>query len=227
MNPQTDENIIDNFYSFIRNDAYVCVGAKGALAKNNIRVMVADRFDRGDSDENILNFAYHFIREYRESTDGLHSLVFIFKEPVTIDEAEFEEMLWRRLQSLSELDATRFPYDKRVSSDPASPTFSFSLMEEAFFIIALHPSSSRLARRFSYPALVFNPHAQFEEMKKKGTYQKIKKMNRQRDIELSGSINPMLKDFGEASEIFQYSGVQHNAEWECPFKINHHNNERN
>ena len=175
MNPETDENIIDNFFSFIRSDSSVCVGAKGALAKNNIRVMVAEYFDSSDSDGDILNFAYNFIRDYRKAEDGLHSLVIIFKEPVNIDEAEFEKILWRRLQSLSELDATKFAHDKRVSSDPASPTFSYSLMEEAFFIIALHPASSRMARRFSYPALVFNPHAQFEKMKQKGTYQKLDK----------------------------------------------------
>ena len=227
MNPETDENIIDNFFSFIRSDSSVCVGAKGALAKSNIRVMVAEYFDSIDSDKDILNFAYDFIKDYRKAEDGIHSLVIIFKEPANIDEAKFEKILWKRLQSLSELDATKFAHDKRVSANPTSPTFSFSLMEEAFFIIGLHPASSRLARRFSYPALVFNPHAQFEEMKQKGTYQKIKKINRKRDIELSGSINPMLRDFGEASEIFQYSGVQHNADWECPFKINHTTNEHN
>lgn len=218
MDIKTDENIINDFYSFIRHESSVCVGAKGALAKNNIRVMVAEDFGNSNSNQDILNFAYGFIKEYRETKVGLHSMVVIFKEPVKIDEDKFEVMLWKRLQSLSELDATKFAHDKRVSADPASPTFSYSLMEEAFFIIALHPFSSRVARRFSYPALVFNPHVQFEEMKRMGTYQKIKKVNRKRDIKLSGSINPMLRDFGEASEIFQYSGAQHNADWECPFK---------
>ncbi|MEO6948531.1 MAG: guanitoxin biosynthesis heme-dependent pre-guanitoxin N-hydroxylase GntA [Ginsengibacter sp.] len=227
MDLRNDGKIIDEFYAYIRRDSSVCVGAKGALAKDNIRVMVLEQFDDEKNSQEILNFAYNFIREYRESKDGLHSMVFIFKEPVMTNEAAFEEMLWGSLQSLSDLDAARYGYDKRVSADPSSPTFSFSLMEEAFFIIALHPSSSRMARRFTYPALVFNPHAQFEEMKKKGTYQKVKKVNRERDIKLSGSINPMLKDFGESSEIFQYSGAQHNADWECPFKINHQNNERN
>ena len=214
---KTDEEIIENFYTFIKSDSTPCIGAKGALARNNIQVMVADHFDTSEDDQQILNFAYSFIRHYRTTTNGLHSLVIIFKDPQNIDEDTFEKILWRRLRALRNMDATQYPYDARVSSDPSSPSFSFSLMEEAFFIIALHSQSPRLARRFSYPALVFNPHAQFEEMKRKGTFDKIKKINRNRDIQLSGSINPMIRDFGEASEIFQYSGKQYSADSKCPF----------
>lgn len=217
MEQQDKNKIIENFHLFIRNDFFPCVGAKGALAMDNIRIMVAEHFDRSDDDKKILSFAYNFINEYRETNNGFHSLVIIFKEPVNIDEEVFEEMMWERLQSLRGLDAIQFAYDTRVSSDPTSPSFSFSLMEEAFFIIALHPFSSRMARRFSYPALVFNPHAQFEELRRTGGYERMKKMVRKRDIELSGSINPMLTDFGTASEVFQYSGREHNDQWKCPF----------
>jgi hypothetical protein len=27
-----------------------------------------------------------------------------------------------------------------------------------------------------------------------------------------------LKDFGEASEVFQYSGVNYQADWKCPLR---------
>lgn len=216
MNPQAHENIIDNFYSFIKGDATPCVGAKGALAKDNISVMVADHFDQNNEDEAILHFAYNFIREYRETKDGLHSMVIIFEAPGNVDEDRFEEIFWQRLQSLRNLDAKNYPYDKRVSADPSSPSFSFSLMEEAFFIIALHPASSRQARRFAYPALVFNPHAQFEKMRKTGSYEKMQKINRSRDLKLSGTINPMLNNYGEASEVTQYSGRQYDDQWKCP-----------
>ncbi|MEO9021084.1 MAG: guanitoxin biosynthesis heme-dependent pre-guanitoxin N-hydroxylase GntA [Ginsengibacter sp.] len=218
MEQPVKENIIEDFYSFIRNESFPCVGAKAALTRNNIRVMVAEHFDRCDNDQEILSFAYNFIEEYRKANSGFHSLVIIFKDPVDVEETLFDEMMWRRLQSLRDLDAIKFTYDRRVSSDPTSPSFSFSLMEEAFFIIALHPFSSRLARRFSYPALVFNPHAQFEKLRRTGIYERIKKINRVRDIRLCGSINPMLKDFGESSEVFQYSGRQYNDQWKCPLK---------
>jgi FPC/CPF motif-containing protein YcgG len=40
---------------------------------------------------------------------------------------------------------------------------------------------------------------------------------REREIEFEGSVNPMLTDFGEASEARQYSGRAVGEEWEAPF----------
>jgi FPC/CPF motif-containing protein YcgG len=31
----------------------------------------------------------------------------------------------------------------------------------------------------------------------------------------------MLEDFGEASEVYQYSGRQYDEQWQCPLKIYH------
>lgn len=95
----------------------------------------------------------------------------------------------------------------------------FNLM--GFFIIALHPGSSRPLRRFTYAALVFNPHMQFEELRETGKYNNMKYAVRKRDLAYSGSINPMLTDFGDASEIYQYSGRKYDNTWQCPLKINH------
>ena len=112
-------------------------------------------------------------------------------------------MLWQRLQALSDLDAQRHDYDKRVSADPFSPEFSFSIKGEAFYLIGLHTNSSRQARSFKYPTIVFNPHAQFEKLRETTKYANLKGVVRKRDITYSGSINPMLDDFGEASEVYQ------------------------
>jgi len=46
----------------------------------------------------------------------------------------------------------------------------------------------------------------------------MKNIVRKRDVALSGSINPMLQDFGAASEVYQYSGMQYDSTWQCPFK---------
>jgi hypothetical protein len=44
---------------------------------------------------------------------------------------------------------------------------------------------------------------------------------RKRDEIFSGSVNPMLSDFGEASEVLQYSGKVYDETWTCPFISNH------
>jgi FPC/CPF motif-containing protein YcgG len=141
--------------------------------------------------------------------------------PQEITEEEFEKFIWQRLQCLSDADAKMYPFDKRVSTDPGSPEFSFSLKSEAFFIIGLHKSSNRAARRFKYPTIVFNPHAAFIQLRQDRQYDKMKKIVRRKDMELAGSINPMLDDFGKSSEVFQYSGKNYQSSWQCPLQINH------
>jgi FPC/CPF motif-containing protein YcgG len=49
----------------------------------------------------------------------------------------------------------------------------------------------------------------------------MKNTVRKRDIAFSGSVNPMLQDFGESSEVYQYSGRKYDDSWQCPLKITH------
>jgi FPC/CPF motif-containing protein YcgG len=210
---------IEEFENFLLNDAFPCVAARAALNKDQIKYHVSGHMACPQDNYNIIKFLYDFIDEYRKAETQFHSAVVIFKDPVYITEETFDKLLWMKLQMLSNIDSKIYNYDKRVSTEPASPEFSYSLKEEAFFIIGLNPASSREARKFKYPALVFNPHSQFEELRALNRYEKMKNIVRKRDVEYSGSVNPMLKDFGAASEVYQYSGMKYNSDWKCPFKI--------
>lgn len=213
--------IIEEYKEYINNKEFACVAAKAALARQQISCMVAGHMACPKDDSAILKFLYAFIDNYRNSDELYHSAVVIFEQSNIAGEEMFDALLWQRLQALSNLDARAYDYDKRVDADPASPKFSFSLKEESFFIIGLHPQSSRAVRQFKYPALVFNPHKQFEQLKETQKYQSLKKVVRKRDFGYSGSVNPMLEDFGEASEVYQYSGRQYDKQWQCPLKIYH------
>ena len=201
------------------------MGAKAALAKQNIKCMVAGHMECPKDDVAILQFLYDFVDEYRNSSEIFHSATIIFKGPDLLSEEGFDELLWKRLQALEDLDKINFDCDKRVSADPSSVNFSFSLKEEAFFIIGMHPASSRKARQFKYPTLAFNPHAQFEKLKASDRYEMMKAVVRKRDIAFSGSVNPMLSDFGESSESRQYSGRNYQDQWQCPLNTEHAQNE--
>jgi len=87
----------------------------------------------------------------------------------------------------------------------------------ALFVVGMHPASSRLARRFRWPALVFNPRAQFERLRAEGKFERLRTLVRERDVALQGTPNPTLADFGERSEARQYSGRETEPEWRCPF----------
>lgn len=217
----TTQNLIADFKNFIENKSFPCVAARAALANNQINCMVAGHMACPKDDMEILNFIYSFVDKYRKSDEPFQSAAILFNAPEIFSEQEFDQLMWQRLQALSNLDAGNYGYDKRVAANPQSPDFSFSLKEEAFFIIGLHPASSRPTRQFQYPALVFNPHAQFETLRKKEQYGKMKSIIRKRDIAYSGSVNPMLEDFGTASEVYQYSGKKYDHQWICPLKLQH------
>ena len=104
-----------------------------------------------------------------------------------------------------------------MSADPADPHFSFSFAGEALYVIGMHANSSREARRFPWPALVFNPHEQFERLRADGKWTRMQASIRSRDVALQGTINPMLSDFGQQSEARQYSGRAVEDKWKAPF----------
>lgn len=216
-----DQYIIGEFFSYLNDKAFPCVGAKAAIAGEQVKCMVAEHMACPKDDGEILQFLYRFTDDYRTSSGLYHSAVILFRGPEICNEEMFDFFLWQRIQHLSDMDARNYPYDNRVCADPASPGFSFSLKQEAFFIVGLHPSSSRLSRRFKYPALVFNPHAQFEKLRDLDRYERMKQVVRKRDILYSGSVNPMLEDFGKTSEAYQYSGRKYDKDWQCPFKSQH------
>jgi len=223
INPiQIDNELIEKEYlDYINAKEFACIAAKAALAKEQISCFVADHIACPHNDVDILEFLYDFIDKYRASDEMYHSAAVIFKGPAFTNDEQFDDLLWQKLQTLSNIDARQYKNDERVSADPNSPDFSFSLKEESFFIIGLHPGSTRETRRFKYPTLVFNPHMQFEQLRASGKYDNMKYAVRKRDIAVSGEINPMLKDFGESSEVYQYSGRQYDQAWKCPFINNH------
>ena len=219
--------MIQDYLSFISRPEFPCVAARAAFAHRQIRCFVAGNMLCPADDKAILDFIYTFIDDYRSANSLYHSATIIFSGPEIHDEEYYDEMLWKRLQSFSDLDAVNYNYDERVSTDPSSPYFSYSLKEEALFIIGLHPASSRVSRRFKYPTFVFNPHEQFEKLREQHHYEHMKQTVRHRDIKLSGSINPMLNDYGSSSETLQYSGRQYDSSWKCPLQIAHGKSKNN
>nr|WP_260807169.1 guanitoxin biosynthesis heme-dependent pre-guanitoxin N-hydroxylase GntA [Sphingorhabdus sp. SMR4y] len=203
----------------ISQPQFPCVGAKSALARDNLKVIAGHSLGSNWDDLQIHRELLAWAREYRDSSEGLRSLAVIFDGPTDLSESEFEKLLWERIQSMADKDAWRGQsYDERVSADPDDPHFSLSFGGEAFFVIGLHPNASRPARRFSNPVLVFNLHDQFERLREQGSYDKMRKTILARDEKLAGDINPMLARYGESSEARQYSGRKVDDDWQCPFQ---------
>ena len=212
----SNDQIIEEYLDFINEKEFPCVVAKAALARNHIKSYVSSHMACPASDVSILRFLYDFVDQYRLSSESYHSAAVIFKGPANTNEETFDALLWERLNALSVLDKKNHAHDSRVAAEPEDPNYSYSIKSEAFFVVGLHPGSERRSRRFKYPALIFNPHAEFEKLRKLNRYEKLKGVVRKRDVIFSGSVNPMLDDFGNSSEAIQYSGKRHGNEWKCP-----------
>lgn len=203
----------------IAEQDFPCVGAKSALARGTLRTIVCHSLASGWDDVAIHRELMEWADGYKADPTGLRSLAVVFSGPDDLDEEAFEKLMWQRIQSFADKDEwLGQPYDHRVSADPSDPHFSLSFGGEAFFVVGLHPNASRPARRFPNPTLVFNLHAQFEELREAGKYESMRAKILTRDERLAGSINPMLARHGDISEARQYSGRAVDADWACPFR---------
>ena len=221
--PGDQDSIASEFLAFVDAPTFPCVGSKAALAKGAIRTHVFGRLGNRDNDAPILDALGTFataIDAIAPDDRTVHSFVALFEGPQDTDEQRFEALLWSQLQRLHDLDVRRgTSWAADVSRDPDDPHFSLSLAGHPFFVIGLHPGASRLARRFAWPAMVFNSHRQFEQLRADGRYQKMQAATRERDTTLQGGINPNLADFGAAAETRQYSGRAAEPGWTCPFRV--------
>lgn len=218
--PTTDDDhpLAERFREFVRSTSFPCVGAKSALAKGQMRIVVALDIRSGWDDLRIYPGLLDLATSYAEDPVLFQTFIVIFEQDSALSETNFEAHMWDRIQSLSDKDEMfAQPADERVSGDPGDPHFSLSFGGQAFFVVGLHPGASRPARRFERPAMVFNLHDQFVRLREEGRYEKLRASILDRDEALAGTMNPMLARHGELSEARQYSGREVGNDWECPF----------
>ena len=205
------------FEGFAGGDGHPCLGARSVVRRKSYDLHLYGRLGTVAAATALNGDLARFGTTVRHGE--LTSLVAVFSEPTALTEARFSELLWRQLQRMHDLDCVDHAWDPSVSSNPDDPHFSFSIAGAAYFVVGLHAGSSRWARRFTWPALVFNPHAQFTDLRESGDYERLRTLIRGRDTALQGSVNPALRDYGTMSEAGQYSGRAVSNDWRCPLDV--------
>lgn len=204
------------FRKMVSAPQFSCLGAKAALNEGTYRIRTYPELGADRSTNDLAADLMSFTRSDMAGSD-YSTFIALFESPPDLTEDQFEARLWLQLRLLHALDLERFAWDPSVGRDPADSQFSFSFAGQAFYVLGMHASSSRLARRFAWPTLVFNPHAQFERLRSDGKWKRMQRSIRAREIALQGSTNPMLSEFGEKSEARQYSGRSVPDDWRPPF----------
>lgn len=204
-----------DFTRFVTEPTYPCLGARAALRRSGCRVAVYGPMTGAATTAAL---AHDLAAFAHDASRGAAFVAFaaVFVQAAPSDEAAFESLLWAQLSRLAAVDPSARWADE-ASPEPDDPHFAFSFARRAFFVIGLHPESSRLARRLAWPALVFNPHTQFRRLRAEGRFERLRGAIRARDVALQGDANPSLADAGERSEARQYSGRAVEPTWRCPF----------
>ena len=205
------------FASFVRGRSFPCLGAKAAFNSGSYLFKAYDELASSESSGTLATDLKAFTASRMPQESAYATFIAVFRAPANVSEKTFEKLLWSQLQQLIDTQSKEQRWDPSVSPDPADPRFSFSFGGRALYVVGMHSRSSRLARRFPWPVLVFNPHEQFERLRTDGKWRRMQAAIRKRDFSLQGDINPMLSDFGEVSESRQYSGRAVEKEWKAPF----------
>ncbi len=209
------KKIEQDFREFIIEKEHPCIMANTVFAMGDFEINLYEGFGSKTAAQKILDDLEKYIANYNFADNKFKTFIAVFPNNSVVSEIEFENLLWRQLQFIHEKDTVE--WDPRVSNDPNSSNFSFSIGGRAFYVVGMHPESSRMARQAPYTTMVFNLHWQFEKLREMGAYHKVRDKIRERDTALQGNINPVLEDFGESSEAKQYSGRNIGEAWKCPF----------
>jgi len=208
----------DALRALVLNDHFTCHGGKSAVRQQQYRFGLYDQIGSAGAAAGLARDLTQFVLDFAIHDGTFSTYLASFTGPNPADEPAFEILLWRLLQQLHDLDAPHHAWDPAVDADPDSPEFAFSFAGTAFFVIGLHAGSSRAARRFAWPTLVFNPHRQFEALRHNGRYTRFQEVIRRAETELQGTVNPMLGTHGSVSQAAQYSGRRVEDGWHCPFQ---------
>ncbi len=203
------------FEKFILENNHPCIMAKTVFSMDKVELHSYSDFGSLAAARRIIADLEEYILDYDFTSNDFKTFIAVFPESPNYSEIAYEKLLWKQLSNLHEVDNN--DWDPAVSRDAENEHFSFSLNGKAFYIVGMHPGASRKARRSPYTAIAFNLHWQFEKLREMGSYETVRNRIRQRDEELQGSINPMLRDFGADSEARQYSGREVEKAWQCPF----------
>ena len=212
------------FTKFIRSDQYPCVAGRIAFVKKSFCFGLYSRMGDHQSAFNVWTDLVRFIRyQNAQWRNGniFTTFVAIFQGTEVNDEDEFHDLLWKHLQIMHNIDhEKKSTWPSHIPQNVLDPHFSFVIAGRPFFLVGLHPNSSRKGRTYHEHAIVFNSKYQFDKLREYGIMQDIFAITRGRDLKFNGSINPNLIPLDDYSAALQYSGKELTTTSKLNFETN-------
>src|SRR5262249_55256652 len=154
--------IHSQFRGMITSPAFPCLGGSGAIHRGDYRFAVYGALGSPDAIRPCASDLASFLGKCPADRNPVAVFVAAFRQPVIPTELAFETALWEQLRGLHELDAHGDAAHRQSGGSDGLPTDvknedpGFFFCDREFFVVGLHPASSRWARRFGWPTLVFN-----------------------------------------------------------------------
>lgn len=195
---------------------YPCIAAVKSFLQNDFLIGCYSGFGTDECSQDLGSDLLSFKQQQKERKSLYFSFWAGFPDSKVESEAQFEELLWKQLSLVSSHSVTD-EWDPNFSSDPLDKNFCFSLDGSAYFIVGMHPMSSRRSRQTAFPILAFNLYDQFHQLMAEEKFEPMVQINRNRELRFQGDINPMVKKHGQEWEAIQFSGQNNPDTWKCPF----------
>jgi len=211
------QHVYNQLSDHVRGDFFPCLAGRSAFRNNAYWIGVYSEMLSPDDTQWLCADLHDFVLWQNSCPSRFSTFIAAFHRPTIAGEEHWEEILWQQLKALHQIDAQHHGWDPIATADPADKEFSFSVGGRAFFLVTLHPAASRMSRRFPWPALVFNALYMFHDLYAAGEAEKFKKVVRERDMRLQGTINPNLHRAAEVSRAREYSGRAVPLDWQCPW----------
>ncbi len=136
-----------NFDKFIIENDHPCVMAKTIFSSKKYMLRSYSNFGSYLSARKILNDIRYYLNALEVMGDGYYSFIAVFDDDIKLNELQYEVLLWEQLKKNHTIDDSN--WDSEVSSDPKDHAFSFSILGQAFYIVGMHPNSSRVYQQIN------------------------------------------------------------------------------
>lgn len=204
--------------ALVLDGPFPCSGAKAALNDNSYRFNAYPSLAEPTIWPSVAADLARFVSD-RHSMGQFYTFIASFLEPAAVtDHSAWDRLFWSFLQSLHDLD--KIPWDPRFSANPDDGDFAFSFAGCGMLVVSLYPGSTRYARRFAWPTIVFNPLEQDRQVfPDPRELDRFVDRIRRRDARLQGSVNPSLPSHAGEPQAPGFSGAPISANWRCPLNV--------
>lgn len=148
------KKIEDSYKSFILCENHPSILANALFRMELYQIRAYEDINDLDNLKQLLLDVESYLNQNIPYQSEVESFVAAFPNNYYEDEILFENALLQTLNMLNHLEHCE--WDQNVSDVPDTARFSFSINGRSFYILGLHPESSKMARQAPYTTLVFN-----------------------------------------------------------------------